>query len=88
VLFHEMIPEGNLGGTANALSDCDLFVAIGTSGTVYPAATFVERAFRRGARTVYINLESLAEGDSFYAEEYLGKAEELVPRLLGGGTVR
>ncbi|MEJ6393973.1 NAD-dependent deacylase [Gymnodinialimonas sp. 2305UL16-5] len=40
-----------------ALQDCDLFVAIGTSGEVYPAAGFVQDARRAGATTLEINLE-------------------------------
>ena len=40
-----------------ALSSCDLFVAIGTSGNVYPAAGFVQMANKAGANTLEINLE-------------------------------
>ncbi|MFH1806461.1 MAG: NAD-dependent deacylase [Pseudomonadota bacterium] len=40
-----------------ALADCSLFVSIGTSGTVYPAAGFVQIAARAGAETVELNLE-------------------------------
>jgi len=85
VLFHEMIPPSNSKAALRALSDCDLFIAIGTSGTVYPANDFVRHAFERRARTVYVNLESLGEVNIYFQEEFLGKAEELVPLLLGGG---
>jgi NAD-dependent deacetylase len=40
-----------------ALAGCDLFLSVGTSGTVYPAAAFVQEARRAGARTVELNLE-------------------------------
>ena len=40
-----------------ALRGCDLFVSIGTSGAVYPAAGFVQTAKYVGARTLEINLE-------------------------------
>ena len=40
-----------------ALAECDLFVAIGTSGNVYPAAGFVQMANQAGAHTFEINLE-------------------------------
>jgi NAD-dependent deacetylase len=83
VLFNEMIPAANSDAAMEALSGCDLFVAIGTSRTVYPASQLVRQAFRRGARTIYVNLESLGEGGSYFREEYLGRAEELVPRLFG-----
>jgi NAD-dependent deacetylase len=86
VMFGEMIPEENARRAEEGLRGCDLFVAIGTSGTVQPAASFVDRAAREGARTVYINLESLAgeAGGEGFGEEHLGRAEVLVPRLLGG----
>lgn len=61
-----------------ALSRCDLFVSIGTSGNVYPAAGFVELANHAGAHTLEINLEpSLTR--SRFAEARHGMASELVP---------
>jgi NAD-dependent deacetylase len=69
------------------LAACDLFVAIGTSGTVYPAAGFVAEARQRGARTLEINLEP-SETAGLFDERILGPASETVPawvaRLLGG----
>jgi NAD-dependent deacetylase len=74
-----------------ALSDCDLFVAIGTSGTVYPAAGFVEAArFGAGAHTVELNLEPSEGGASHFAERIPGPASRTVPafveRLLAAGA--
>jgi NAD-dependent deacetylase len=70
-----------------ALETCDLFVSIGTSGNVYPAAGFVEEARRHRAHTVELNLEP-SEGFSLFAEARQGKATEVVPafveRILGG----
>ena len=70
-----------------ALADCALFVSIGTSGNVYPAASFVRQAKRAGARTVELNLEP-SEGASMFDEARYGQATELVPafvnELLGG----
>jgi NAD-dependent deacetylase len=70
-----------------ALSTCDLFVAVGTSGTVYPAAGFVAEARHAGAHTVELNLEP-SEGASLFAEAHYGQATEVVPafveRLLSG----
>jgi len=61
-----------------ALMGCDLFVSIGTSGAVYPAAGFVETARYVGARTLEMNLEpSLAS--YLFDESRTGKAGELVP---------
>ena len=64
-----------------ALSDCDLFVSIGTSGEVYPAAGFVRRARMAGARTVEINLEP-SLGASLFDEGVYGPATETVPAFL------
>jgi NAD-dependent deacetylase len=64
-----------------ALARCGLFVAVGTSGQVYPAAGFVE-AVRPGARTVELNLEPSAVGGAF-AEHRHGPAGSLVPALVG-----
>ncbi|WCL54909.1 Sir2 family NAD+-dependent deacetylase [Gimibacter soli] len=65
-----------------ALGDCDLFVSIGTSGNVYPAAGFVAEVRRAGyAHTVEINLEPSA-GVSYFAERRHGKAGEIVPDFV------
>jgi NAD-dependent deacetylase len=61
-----------------AIGDCDLFVSIGTSGAVYPAAGFVEWARERGAATLELNLERSA-GSARFDESRLGPAGELVP---------
>jgi NAD-dependent deacetylase len=86
VLFHEMIPEANATAALEALRSCDLFLAVGTSGTVYPANEFVRWAGRAGARTVFVNLEPLEEDGGFFDETHLGKAEEILPILLGAGA--
>jgi NAD-dependent deacetylase len=82
VLFGEMIPEEADHATRRALRDCDLFVAIGTSGTVYPAAGFVRSAAYAGARTVLLNLEIDDEARRVYNECRAGVADELVPAFL------
>ncbi|MGQ9370914.1 Sir2 family NAD+-dependent deacetylase, partial [Azospirillum sp. A39] len=64
-----------------ALADCDLFVSIGTSGNVYPAAGFVAEARRHGAHTVELNLEPSA-GASRFAESVHGPATEVVPAFV------
>jgi NAD-dependent deacetylase len=71
----------------NALAACALFVSIGTSGNVYPAAGFVAEARAAGARTVELNLEP-SEGVSLFAEAIHGRATAIVPafveRVLAG----
>jgi NAD-dependent deacetylase len=61
-----------------ALMQADLFVSIGTSGNVYPAAGFVQTANYVGARTLEMNLEP-SLGSSQFHESRIGKAGELVP---------
>ncbi len=63
------------------LADADLFIAIGTSGTVYPAAGFVEQASRAGADSIEINLDA-SEVQSHFDLVQHGKATELVPQLV------
>jgi NAD-dependent deacetylase len=61
-----------------ALEECDLFVAIGTSGNVYPAAAFVQMARQSGALTLEINLEKSTVATDFEQAIY-GKAGEVLP---------
>ncbi len=64
-----------------ALENCDLFLSIGTSGHVYPAAGFVEVANRAGAETIEINLEPSAVHSSF-DRHVEGKAGEALPSFV------
>lgn len=65
-----------------ALMKADLFVSIGTSGAVYPAAGYVQTARYRGAQTLEMNLE-LSQGSYFFHESRIGRAGELVPAWVG-----
>ncbi len=76
VFFGEM--PYHMDRVTRALAGCDLFVSIGTSGAVYPAAGFVDLAARAGARTLELNLERSAGSDVF-DDSRLGAAGELVP---------
>ena len=64
------------------LAEADLFVSIGTSGAVYPAAGFVQTARYHGAETLEMNLEPSA-GSAYFAKTRLGPAGELVPEWVG-----
>lgn len=87
VVWFEEIPIG-LDRIEAALEACTLFAAIGTSGQVWPAAGFVERARRAGAHTIELNLEPSDVSDRF-AERRLGPASRIVPawveELLAAG---
>jgi NAD-dependent deacetylase len=64
-----------------ALQACDLFLSVGTSGTVYPAAGFVAEARRARAYTVELNLEP-SEGASLFHDAAHGRATEVVPAYV------
>ncbi len=64
-----------------SLQECDLFISIGTSGAVYPAAGFVSVANQCGADTVTLNLEEADNGSAFDRGEY-GAATEIVPKFV------
>jgi NAD-dependent deacetylase len=69
------------------LAACDLFISLGTSGNVYPAAGFAADARANGARTVELNLEP-SQSASLFHEAIYGPATKIVPayvdRLLAG----
>lgn len=64
-----------------ALMNCDLFVSIGTSGAVYPAAGFVQTAKYCGVRTLEINLEP-SQGSLYFDEQRYGAAGIEVPKWV------
>ena len=76
-----------MGEIFAALRETDLFVSIGTSGAVYPAAGFVRNARELGAQTLELNLEA-SQGSHHFHETRLGPASEVVPawveEMLGG----
>jgi NAD-dependent deacetylase len=80
VWFGEMPYQ--MGRIYQALERCDLFVSIGTSGAVYPAAGFVAEARANGARCLELNLEP-SEGSRLFHETRLGPASVLVPAWVG-----
>ena len=84
IVFFGEIPY-RMDEIQHALEQADLFVSIGTSGTVYPAAGFVQLANAVGADTLELNLEpsggtaSPAAGESGFAAGEYGPATALVP---------
>jgi NAD-dependent deacetylase len=63
------------------LAECDLFIAIGTSGNVHPAAGFVEQARMVGADCIELNLEE-SNAHHYFTQHIQGKAGETVPDLV------
>ena len=82
VWFGEM--PYRMGEIFHAISRADLFVSIGTSGAVYPAAGFVREARGAGVQTLELNLEA-SQGSRFFDETRLGPASELVPEWVKEG---
>ena len=82
VLFGEMIPVDAERTAKHALRDCDLFVAIGTSGTVSPASSFVRWAEFAGARRVLLNLEIFDGARGEFTSCHAGTADDLVPQFF------
>jgi len=82
IVFFGEIPY-RMDEIQNALEQADLFVSIGTSGTVYPAAGFVQLARAAGADTLELNLEpsggTASTGEHGFAESLFGAATSLVP---------
>jgi NAD-dependent deacetylase len=65
-----------------ALSECDLFLSVGTSGSVYPAAGFVQECRVQGrAHTVELNLEP-SDGSDLFHEHHHGPASRIVPSFV------
>jgi NAD-dependent deacetylase len=77
VVWFGEIPYG-MDRIVDALEAADLFVSIGTSGAVYPAAGFVQHAAVHGARTLELNLQP-SEGTWSFDEHRHGPAGVLVP---------
>ena len=82
VMFGELIPVDAEHAVKRALRDVDLFVAIGTSGTVAPASAFVSSARYAGARTMLLNLETVDAARELFDEIQLGESDALVPAVF------
>ncbi len=87
-----MLPEGVFEAAAEAAGRCELFLTVGTSAVVYPAAGLPLTARNHGAYVVEINTER-TEISHMINESLLGKAGEILPKLLEimtkeRGTVR
>ncbi len=84
VWFGESLSPAVLGAAGQAVTEgCDLFISVGTSNVVYPAASLIESARAHGARTCVINLD--ATGVTQQADwSILGRCERVLPILVAG----
>jgi NAD-dependent deacetylase len=65
----------------DALRRCTIFLAVGTSGAVYPAAAFVAQATQQGSRTYYVGPEQ-PENAAMFDQLFMGRSGEVLPDLL------
>ncbi len=82
VWFGESLPSNVLDRAWSDSEQCDLFLVVGTSALVHPAATLPLVAKRSGARVVEINLEPTAISDQVDVS-LMGRSGELLPQLIG-----
>ena len=80
VWFGEMLPPEAIEAADAALRSCDVFLSVGTSGTVYPAAGFIQIASSVGARTVEVNRDPTPITD-IVDMRLPGLSGEVLPRL-------
>jgi NAD-dependent deacetylase len=76
-----MLPEGVFEAATEAACRCELFLSIGTSAVVYPAAGLPMTARNQGAYVVEVNTEP-TEASHTVNETLLGKAGEVLPQLV------
>ena len=81
VWFGESLATVDLEQSYAALQRCDILLIIGTSGVVYPAASFASVAKDHGAFVVEMNIEA-TPNSSVMDVAFQGRAKELVPLLL------
>ncbi len=81
VWFGESLREEDLRRCDQAIQGCDLFLVIGTSGVVYPAAGFAAVAKEVGALVIEINLESTPQSDMVDLS-LQGRAKDIIPLLF------
>ncbi|PTL76211.1 Sir2 family NAD-dependent protein deacetylase [Vitiosangium sp. GDMCC 1.1324] len=84
-LFDEPLPVDAEWAAKKALRECELFLAVGTSGTVSPASNFVRSAKYAGAKTILVNLTPMQPRHPDFDIEVLGHAEHILPLLIGDG---
>ncbi len=81
VWFGEAIPEDALHASFAAAADCDVFLSVGTSALVYPAAGLADVAIEAGATTIEVNPSPTGQSDS-YTASLRGNAGVVLPKLV------
>lgn len=81
VWFGEAIPEEALHASLAAAADCDVFLSVGTSALVYPAAGLADVAREAGAVTIEVNPSPTGQSES-YSASLRGNAGTVLPQLV------
>ena len=81
VWFGEPIPEDALHASFAAAADCDVFMSVGTSSLVYPAAGLADTAQESGAVTIEVNPSPTGQSDA-YTASVRGNAGVVLPKLV------
>lgn len=84
VMFGEALNAGVLLDAQAAAQESDVFMVVGSTAIVYPAAELPELALAHGARLITLNMEPLPQLDAAAAVVLRGASEDLLPRLLAG----
>ncbi|HSJ25836.1 MAG TPA: NAD-dependent deacylase [Longimicrobiales bacterium] len=79
VWFGEVLPEAALNRAVREAAECDVFLSVGTSGLVYPAAGLVQVARRHGAAVIVVNPDDDVVPGALWLR---GSASEMLPALL------
>jgi len=82
VLFGEALPDAALEAAERAVLSCDLFLTVGTSAVVYPAAGYIDMAISRGVPTVEINPDATPMTGAV-THALRGPSGVLLPALVG-----
>jgi NAD-dependent deacetylase len=84
VWFGEYLPEGALEAAWAAAERCDLFLSVGTSNLVEPAASLPWLAHRRGVPVIVVNTTDEGQRHGAGIHHLTGTGGEILPALLGG----
>lgn len=89
VWFGEYLPAGALEAGRHAAEHCDVFLSVGTSNLVEPAASLPWHAHRHGAEVIVVNTTAEGQRSGARIHHLVGKAGEVLPDLVGqsGGRV-
>jgi NAD-dependent deacetylase len=84
VWFGEQLPQDAWLAAEKAAVNCDVFLVVGTSAAVYPAAGLAGTARSAGAKVIEVNIEKSGISDTVDFS-LIGPAGEILPKLVGGG---